>query len=889
MEYWRQAKLAFLVAVLFTASTLTAYADARFDLTGPRIDVRVTRGDRSLDIAQVPNLQPGDKLWLHPDLPPTQSVHYLLICVFLRGTTNPPPDTWFTRIETWDKHVREEGVFVTVPDEAQQALLLLAPETGGDFSTLKSAVRGRPGIFVRAQQDLVEAGFEQARIDKYLASIRRVPPTDTADLQKHSDMLSRTLNLRSNDDCFKRPVDTQFTCLTQSGSQLLLDDGHGATIAQRISNGNSSDFLNQASYTQAAGGGLYSAYVGAVVDLVRLLSNVHSAQFQYIPAVASPQGQEMNLKLNTPPSFHSPKSVIVIGLPAISKAIPPPLRPSDANHVTCLLKPNVTIPIEGAPLVFSTAFAHHLVLHLLTSPGAPAEADIPIVPDAYQGGLVLQQIPEHHRELPMPSQVSLTARLAQPGAPQSAVAAASAPATPTAPKPVQLKGVIQGMWGFDPFVGPTVELQQLPGAEWHEVGNSGNSLIAGHSATLILTSTGTSCVHTITALAADNPEPFPLDFASKGPDADTPQLPANLEVKLPSDKTVAPGDLSLRIQQYGQPKPDSLSAHTYSEPADISDLELHAGDKSLLLTGTQLASITKITIGDLTFRPQPQSPAADNTLRLTLPDEAPNPPTRIDDHLEASISLNDGRTFQKPVVVTAPRPQISILSKSADPAQDPIITLGSPDDLSLASRLTFTLKSASTFPRSGQLEIETLDSTLHATLTLAPSGGLLLQDPHTVVATLDPSRSFGPSAFGTLHLRVSYPAPHHKGDSDKDLPPLTSDWIPLVTLVRLPILSGLQCPTELSLPCTLTGTNLFLISAISATSDFENPTPVPDGFTGTTITVPHPAGSAIYLKLRDNPEPIDTATPPITVLGPAKPHNGVHPASKQPPAPAPRS
>src|ERR1700759_1753245 len=125
-------------------------ADGRFDLVGPRLDVRVTRGADTLPIALVPNLQPGDKIWLHPDLPPTQSVKYLLICVFLRGITNPPPENWFTRIETWDPKGKAEGTFVTVPAEAQQALLFLAPETGGDFSTLRGAVRGRPGAFVRA-------------------------------------------------------------------------------------------------------------------------------------------------------------------------------------------------------------------------------------------------------------------------------------------------------------------------------------------------------------------------------------------------------------------------------------------------------------------------------------------------------------------------------------------------------------------------------------------------------------------------------------------------------------------------------------------------------------------------------------------------------------------
>ena len=283
------ARLLVLCILLLSFAGPSFAVDARFDLVGPRINIRVTRNGVTLPIAEVPNLQPGDRIWLHPDLPPTQSVKYLLVCVFLRGNTNPPPEDWFTRIETWQKDVREEGVFVTVPKDAQQAVLFLAPETGGDFSTLKSAVRGRPGIFVRASQDLSEAGFEQSRIEKYLADIRRVPAADAGALQKHSDLLARTLALKPNEACFQQPVDTQFTCLAQSGSQSLLDDGHGQSVAASLANGPNSDLIAAASYTAIAGGGLYSAYVGAIVDLIRVMANIHTAQYQYIPAIAFPQ------------------------------------------------------------------------------------------------------------------------------------------------------------------------------------------------------------------------------------------------------------------------------------------------------------------------------------------------------------------------------------------------------------------------------------------------------------------------------------------------------------------------------------------------------------------------------------------------------------------------
>src|ERR1700734_1110600 len=223
---WRPGIAAVLVLAAISLAPFAYSQSARFDLAGPSIEVRVTRDIRTLPIAYVPNLQPGDKIWLHPNLPPTQSVHYLLIVAFLRGTTNPPPDNWFTRIETWNPKVREEGISVTVPAEAEQAILFLAPETGGDFNTLKKAVRGRPGVFVRASQDLAQAGFEQSRIEKYVASMRDVPPSDPTAMLNPSPLLARTLNLKPNSDCFKLSVDMQYNCLTQSGNQTLLDDSH---------------------------------------------------------------------------------------------------------------------------------------------------------------------------------------------------------------------------------------------------------------------------------------------------------------------------------------------------------------------------------------------------------------------------------------------------------------------------------------------------------------------------------------------------------------------------------------------------------------------------------------------------------------------------------------
>ncbi len=138
------------LATVFVAGA-RAHADpAPFDLSGPTLEVRVTRGGTTLPVAEVPNLASGDRLWVKDDLPDSQSARYLLVLAFLRGSTNPPPTSWFHRCDTWTRDCAEHGMTVVVPPGAQQVLLFLAPKTGGDFRTLIGAVRGRPGAFVRA-------------------------------------------------------------------------------------------------------------------------------------------------------------------------------------------------------------------------------------------------------------------------------------------------------------------------------------------------------------------------------------------------------------------------------------------------------------------------------------------------------------------------------------------------------------------------------------------------------------------------------------------------------------------------------------------------------------------------------------------------------------------
>ena len=86
------------------AAVTSAWADAApFDLAGPKLEVKVTRAGKTLPIAEVPNLAAGDRVWIKADLPAGQSAHYLMVAAFLRGSTNPPPENWFFKQETWDR------------------------------------------------------------------------------------------------------------------------------------------------------------------------------------------------------------------------------------------------------------------------------------------------------------------------------------------------------------------------------------------------------------------------------------------------------------------------------------------------------------------------------------------------------------------------------------------------------------------------------------------------------------------------------------------------------------------------------------------------------------------------------------------------------------------
>jgi hypothetical protein len=311
--------------------------------------------------------------------------------------------------------------------------------------------------------------------------------------------------------------------------------------------------------------------------------------------------------------------------------------------------------------------------------------------------------------------------------------------------------------------------------------------------------------------------------------------------------------VNLEIYQFGLEKPDELRLTAYAEAASLERLTLSAGDTEALLKGNRLDAVARASLDSIVWTPATLTRVQDLD-QLVLKAGSSTAGLKPGKSYSARVQLQDGRVLQTPVIVGPPRPQITLLSEgSQDDVSAPSpVHLGSPDDLPVERRLVFFLHSSepADFPRDEKVEVAADDGSFRTVLGLA-DGSLMLEDAKTAMGVVEPLARFGSSAFGPLQARAL------SADG------ATGDWLPLGTLVRLPGFKELRCPHAAAKPCALTGTNLFLADSIAATPDLENAVDVAPDFTGTQLSVPHPANGVLYLKLRDDPETVQTLTLPV--------------------------
>jgi hypothetical protein len=517
----------------------------------------------------------------------------------------------------------------------------------------------------------------------------------------------------------------------------------------------------------------------------------------------------LNLELNAAPSFRKPKSVLVIGLPAIAAPQLPPLRPVDPKAVYCLENSALALPVEGAPLVFSTGLAHDFTLHVWSKSGT--STDLPATADAARGGFVV----DNH---------SLKSDGFNP----------------------EVSGTLRGRWGFESFEGPTFRLRTAHSVPWTLASADQSALVVGRDDTLHLHSDAVACVEDVTV---EDQQGKKIKSTHKvvGPD--------ELQVEM-SLKDAAPGPLKMQVKQYGLTKPDQIALNTYSEAGHLEAFTIDAGDHQGVLKGTRLDEVAGLEVSGVHFAPAGLTRAGnEDVLHMAAPATADVSGLRSGDKQTSHVALKDGRVLDLAATVQSPRPKVVLISKTIQPppALPPsAIQLEGQDELPQNAQLAFSLKTQipESFPRDEKIEVGTQDESVNVVLSVA-DGTLMLQDSQTVLASLDPLKSFGPSAFGPLRFRP-IGANGEKGD-----------WQPLATLVRLPTLKELRCPEAADKPCTLEGTNLYLLDSVSADPQFQQSTPVPDGFAGSTLSVPHPTGKELYIKLRDDRAVVHKATVPI--------------------------
>ena len=544
---------AFLSGTLLLAGLVSgsmALADtAPFDLAGPALRVTVTHQGTTLPIAEVPQLAAGDSVKVRADLPDDQSAHYVLVAAFLRGSTNPPPDKWFYQAESWTKKGRK-GLSLTVPDGAQQIVLFLAPATGGDYPTLRNTVQGRPGAFVRAAQDLAQASLDRSRLDTYLAAVRKTNPGDPNRLERITPLLARTLQVKVNTDCLTKMPELQAACLLQNQESLVLNDGHSNAITEAMA-GPGTDLALQLSATPQGGLGYYSPYIAAIRDIIGIFSSIHTAKYQYIPALATLSNDRMGLVLNAPPSFHNPKSVLVTALPIVAPVHVPPLQIADQVPSLCAQAPELLLPISGAPLIYATHYAHDLSLRVRLPNGR--SIDLPATPDAERGGLVIRT----QGKLPADLRVPLDASL-------------------------------HGIWGFQPFDGPAVRLQPAQPGQWQ----LSSGAATAPNATVTLTGGTAACVSSVTIQSGGAAQP--VNWTATKSNEIRVTLPANGDragattLEIAGVAGIAPDRLTIA----GSPPPAhfgaTLIARSSQRPPSAAPVAIKLGSDSEIPSDTAL-------------------------------------------------------------------------------------------------------------------------------------------------------------------------------------------------------------------------------------------------------------------------------------------------------------
>jgi hypothetical protein len=484
-------------------------------------------------------------------------------------------------------------------------------------------------------------------------------------------------------------------------------------------------------------------------------------------------------------------------------------------------------------LVFSTGYAHGVTLSLTGQDGKTI--DLPATADAAQGAYIVDTSALHSAALGDSVHASL-----------------------------------QGYWGFERYHGPGFVLMNARMKGWELAAGDEDSLVVGRQDIVHLQADSVSCVDGIML----------KDPAGKELKAEWKAVkPNELEVKLPL-QDAKPGAMTLVVTQFGAAQPEPVSIQTFAEAGHYDGFDIHSGDAQGTLQGSRLDEVASLSMKNVIFVPGELSTRnGSDALPMVAQDAQAAAALKQEHGIAVKITLKDGRVVPATATVDAPRPRVTLIGKNAQSSasgKDSNIQLVDPRELPQDATLTFAVRTQWPvyFSRDENIEVTTSDES-SATVLSFVNGGITLENAQVAVATLNPAKSFGASAFGPLQFRVI----------DKGI---AGDWQPLGDLVRLPVLKDLTCPSTPELACKLSGSNLFLVDSVSSDPGFTHPMQVPDGFLGSALPVPHPVSGPLYVKLRDAPTVINPATLEAQQLPPS-PNDQVRAHAATAPAASPET
>jgi hypothetical protein len=408
----------------------------------------------------------------------------------------------------------------------------------------------------------------------------------------------------------------------------------------------------------------------------------------------------------------------------------------------------------------------------------------------------------------------------------------------------QMVATLKGKWGFDTFAGPTFHLRNVQPDGWSLAAVDQGALIVGRDDTLHLQSICAVCAEKISLTLPDRKELTPT-WKLSGTN--------EIEVHVPL-KDASTGPVTLSVKQFGQSQPDELKLHAYAEAARLDEFSISAGDQQGVLEGTRLDQVNGFELNGIHFSPAKLTRAErKDILYLAAPDPKATENFQTNESLAARVALKDGRVLDLQTKVQPPRPRVTLVSKSIQAGPNAAgIRLGDQDLLPQDGKITFFVKSdmPEKFGRDEKIEVATEDESFRSTLGVG-EGNLVMQDAATVMAVFEPLKGFGTSAFGPLRFRAI------SEDGRR------GDWIPLAKLVRLPSLKEIRCPDSPDQQCRLSGSSLFLVESVASDQQFTRNVPVPAGFADSSLGVPRPNGTLLYLKLRDDPGTAVMAVLPV--------------------------